>query len=336
MKKIVILIVLIVLFFNVKNVNALNNSSYILMDFDSGRILYENNKDQRFLTASIAKIMTAMVAIEEGNLFETHDVSYSSTNVDGSKIYIEENDKIMLLDLIYGLMLRSGNDAATMISEVVCENPKIFVDKMNNLAKRIGMGNSTFQNPTGLNDNTFNYSTAYDMALLMRYSMGNDIFREIATTKVHRAKTLNNSYVWSNKHKLIHRNNGVLAGKTGYTKLSGRTLVSYAEINKKRMIAVTFNHGDDYQIHEELFRKADKEFEEKVLLNEGVYPQKIKGLNYYPKVEEEVRLLVKKDSNIYAKFILNKDPKKECGILEIYEDNLIIYECQLFTYWPIE
>ena len=332
MKKIIILVILCLLFLKVNVVDAESNSSYILIDFDSGRVLYEENMHERFLTASIAKIMTAMVAIEEGNLFDYYPVSYNAVNADGSKIYLELDDKIMLLDLIYGLMLRSGNDAATLISEVACENANIFVKQMNNIAKRIGMTNSTFENPTGLNDDTFNYSTAYDMALLMRYAMNNLVFRDIATTKTHYVKTINNSYVWTNKHKLIHRNNGVIAGKTGYTKLANRTLVSYAEINNKKMICVSFNHSDDYKLHEALFKKADIEFEETLILKDGVYPQKIKELNYYPKIDEEVRLLVKKDSNVYAKFILNKNS----GFIEIYEDKLLIYKTPISLYWPIE
>ena len=291
---------------------------------------------ERFLTASIAKIMTAMVAIEEGNLFEYYDVSSSAVNIDGSKIYLELDDKVMLLDLIYGLMLRSGNDAATLISEVVCGSSDLFVRKMNGIAKRIGMSNSTFQNPTGLNDDTFNYSTAYDMAMLMRYAMNNLIFREISTAKVYHAKTQNNSYVWTNKHKLIHRNIGVIAGKTGYTKQANRTLVSYAEINNKKMICVSFNHSDDYKLHEMLFNKVNDEFTEMLILKDGVYPQKIKELDYYPKIDEEVRLLVKKNSNVYIKFILSKNPQDTCGNLEVYEDKLLIYKTPISTYWPIQ
>lgn len=336
MKKIIIFVILVFLSFGIKEVEAESKSSYILMDFDSGRVLYEENMHDRFLTASIAKIMTAMVAIEEGNLFDYYPVSNNAINVDGSKIYLELDDKIMLLDLIYGLMLRSGNDAATLISEVSCESSSIFVKKMNNIAKRIGMSNSTFQNPTGLNDDTFNYSTAYDMALLMRYAMNNQIFKEISTTKVYRVLTLNNSYVWTNKHKLIHRNIGVIAGKTGYTKASGRTLVSYAEVNDKRLICVSFNHGDDYKLHESLFKRADSEFEEMLVVKDGVYPQKIKELNYYPKIDEEVRLLVKKNSKIYAKFILNKKPQDTCGNLEIYEDDNLVYKVPIYAYWPIK
>ena len=336
MKKIFIILILVMFFLKIKVVSAVTDSSYIVMDFDSGRVLYEENMHDRFLTASIAKIMTAMVAIEEGSLFDYYPVSNNAINVDGSKIYLELDDKIMLLDLIYGLMLRSGNDAATLISEVVCDSSNTFIKKMNNLAKRVGMSNSTFQNPTGLNDDTFNYSTAYDMALLMRYAMNNLVFRDIATTKTHYVKTLNNSYVWTNKHKLIHRNNGVIAGKTGYTKLASRTLVSYAEINDKKMICVTFNHGDDYKLHEQLFKKADLEFEETLILKDGVYPQKIKELNYYPKIDEEVRLLVKKNSKIYAKFILNKKPQDTCGNLEIYEDDNLVYKVPIYAYWPIK
>lgn len=336
MKKIIIFISFLSLFFCAKSVYAVSNSSYILMDYDSGRVLYANNKNQRFLTASIAKIMTAIVAIENGNLFENYKVSRSSTLIDGSKIYLEENDEILLIDLIYGLMLRSGNDAATLISEVVFKNSMEFVFEMNQTAKRIGMGNSTFENPTGLNDDTFNYSTAYDMALLMKYAMENEVFYEISTKKVYRVNTLNNSYVWVNKHKLVHRNNGVISGKTGFTKLCGRTLVSFANIGDKRLICVTFNEGNDYNLHETLFKKANEEFELSLLFDEGVYPQKLDYLGYYPFLKKEVRILVKKNSIISGKFVFFNKPKKECGYLEIYENNTMIYKETIYPFWPIQ
>ena len=159
------------------------------MDAESGRIYYEKNKDQRYLTASIAKIMTAIVAIENGSLFTMYKVDLGSTLTEGSSIYLKEGDDIFLYDLLCGLMLRSGNDAATLISRVVFKTEEEFVFNMNQTAKRIGMANSTFENPTGLNKDTFNYSTALDMALLMKYAIKNDVFYEISTKKYHKAET---------------------------------------------------------------------------------------------------------------------------------------------------
>ena len=335
MKKILIISLLFAIFLiNIKNVEANNNSSYVLMDAVSGRVLYEKNKDDRFLTASIAKIMTCMVAIENGNLFEKYEVDYASTAVEGSSVYLEENDEIYLYDLLCGLMLRSGNDAATMISKNVFKSEKEFVFAMNMLAREIGMGNSTFENPTGLNSSSFNYSTAYDMALLMRYAVSNEIFYNISSKKFHKTETLNNTYYWYNKHTLIANTNYVVSGKTGYTKSSGRTLVSYAEISDMKLIAVSFNESGHYELHKLLFEKATQEYSKEVVIKKGVYPQEINTLNYYPLLRNDIELLVKKDSSINIKFYLLKNPINDCGYLEVYEDNKLIYKDILYPYFP--
>jgi D-alanyl-D-alanine carboxypeptidase len=305
------------------------------MDAESGRVLYEKNKDDRFLTASIAKIMTCIVAIENGNLFEKCKVDYQTVSMEGSSIYLELDDEIILYDLLCGLMLRSGNDAATLISKSVFKSTEKFVFEMNALAREIGMGNSTFENPTGLNTTTFNYSTAYDMALLMRYAMDNEIFVEISSKKNHIAQTLNKKYYWQNKHKLVANTDYVISGKTGYTKSSGRTLVSYALINNMKLIAVSFNEGGDFELHKMLFENAKKDFTIEKIIKKGVYPQEIDTLNYYPSTRNDIELLIKNDSNIVVKFYLLDKPNFECGYLEIFEDNKLIYRDTLYPYYPL-
>ena len=197
MRKILVLMLISIclLFPKFNIVVAVDDSSYVLMDALSGRVFYEKNKDKRYLTASIAKIMTCIVAIENGSLFTKYKVDYNSTTTEGSSIYLKEDDEIYLYDLLCGLMLRSGNDAATLISKVVFNDTDKFIDNMNLTAKMIGMGNSTFENPTGLNKDSFNYSTAYDMALLMKYAMNNEIFYDISTKKKHKAETNYFNYV---------------------------------------------------------------------------------------------------------------------------------------------
>ena len=335
MKKILIVLILIILFnINIK-VNAVTDSSYILLDAVSGRVLYEKNKDKRFLTASIAKIMTTIVAIEYGDLFDRYIVDFESVNTEGSSIYLEENDEIYLYDLLCGLMLRSGNDAATLISNNVFDDYDKFIYFMNYTARRIGMENSTFENPTGLNNFTYNYSSAYDMAILMRYALDNEIFYEISSKKFHKAETANNIYLWKNKHKLISGTDYVKSGKTGYTKDSGRTLVSYAEIHGLKLIAVSFNEGSDYNLHKLLFEKVEKDFTNITILEKGIYPQEIDFLNYYPEVRKDINLLIKNDSNINIKFNLLKEPFKDCGYFEIYENNKLVYKDLLYPFYPL-
>lgn len=335
MKKILLIVFLFVsLVVNIKNVEANNHSSYILMDAESGRVLYEKNKDHRFLTASIAKIMTCMVAIENGNLFDKYIVDYDSTLVEGSSIYLKENDEITLYDLLCGLMLRSGNDAATLIGKNVFKSTKDFVFNMNALAREIGMGNSTFENPTGLNVDTFNYSTAYDMALLMRYAVKNEIFFDISSKRTHKAQTLNNTYYWLNKHKLVTSTNYVICGKTGYTKSSGRTLVSYAELNSMKLVCVSFNEGGDFDLHKRLFEDASKDFNKELVIKNGVYNQGFSEFYYYPFLKDDINILIKKGSSIEVVFKLFAIPKDVCGFLEIYEDNKLIYQDNLYPYYP--
>lgn len=331
MKKILIISVLFLIFCSSTKVESLDEIGYVLIDFDSGRVLYEKNKDKRFLTASIAKIMTCLVAVEYGDLFEMCLVDDDTTTIEGSSIYLEAGDEILLYDLLCGLMLRSGNDAATLISKVVFGSEKMFVDKMNYLAREIGMTNSTFQNPTGLNIDTLNYSTAYDMAKLMRYAMNNEVFVNITTKKYHRAITLKNDYYWINKHKLIQNTNYVKSGKTGYTKDSGRTLVSYAELNGMRLIAVSFNESSHYELHKMLFEKANAEFSKKTVLYKGVYEQGIELFEFYPYVRDDVTLLIAKNSMVKAKFYLSNEIE---NYFEIYENGVLIYSDTLYQYYP--
>lgn len=334
MNKILLLLSLFFIFNNFTTVTAIDNSSYVLMDAVNGRILYEKNKDQRFLTASIAKIMTCMVAIEYGSLFTKYKVDYETTVSEGSSIYLKEGDEVYLYDLLCGLMLRSGNDAATLISKSVFKNTTDFVFHMNLIARRIGMENSTFQNPTGLNRDTFNYSTSYDMALLMKYAVENEIFYSIASKKYHKAETNDYIYHWYNKHKLIANTDYVKAGKTGYTKDSGRTLVSYAEVSDMKLIAVSFNENSHYQLHESLFKKVEEDFSNQIVLEKGVYHQELNSLNYYPYVREDVSLLIKKDSIIKIKFYLLDKPNVNCGYFEIFEDGKLIYKDILYPFYP--
>ena len=152
------------------------------MDLDSGRILYENNPNRKMLIASITKIMTAIVAIENGDLTKEITVGDEVLSMYGTNIYVEVGEKMKLRDLLYGLLLRSGNDASVVIAKAVGGSEEKFVELMNKKAKEIGMKNTIFRNPHGLDEETENYSTAYDMALLSRYAYKNKTYRNIVST----------------------------------------------------------------------------------------------------------------------------------------------------------
>ena len=186
MKKVIFLLFLL---FPLK-ISALSASSSIVMDLDNGRILHQYNIHDERLIASITKIMTAIVTIEYADIDKTVTVGEEILEAYGSAIYIELGEKLTLRDLLYGLMLRSGNDAAVMIATYVAGSEEAFVKLMNDKAKKIGMKNTTFVNSSGLdNTDSGNYSTAYDMALLTRYAMQYDEYREIVKTKEYMVKT---------------------------------------------------------------------------------------------------------------------------------------------------
>lgn len=239
----------------------------VLMEFESGRVLYDKNAHEKRSIASITKILTAIVAIEYGNLDDIVTVSEKATRIEGSSIYLKPGDKVKLKDLIYGLMLRSGNDAAVAIAEHVGGSEEGFVYLMNEKAKWIGMENSQFQNPHGL-EQEGHYSTAYDMALLMRYAMNDEVFTKISGTKSYKAET--EDYPWRNKNKLLTRYyEYCIGGKTGFTRAAGRTLVTSAEKEGMKLIVVTLNASSDWNDHTNLYEWGYDSYELEKIRNEG-------------------------------------------------------------------
>lgn len=243
-----------VLTINPKNVEAnpsVTARNAILMDQSNGEILYEKAAADPELIASITKIMTALVAIESGKMEETVTISHEAAYTEGSSIYLKEGEKIKLKDLVYGLMLRSGNDAATAIAEYVGGSVGGFSYLMNEKATWLGMQQSHFDNPHGL-DSELHYSTAYDMALLTKHAMENEQFVTITGARSYHSDQ--RSYAWGNKNKLLTTYYSyTIGGKTGYTKAAGRTLVSIAKKNDVTLIVVTLDDPNDWQDHIRLF-----------------------------------------------------------------------------------
>lgn len=253
-------------------VGSVSARNAILMEQQSGRVLYEKKAHEPERIASITKIMTAILAIESGKLDEKVEVSERAAGTEGSSLYLEPGEKILLKDLVYGLMLRSGNDAAVTIAESVGGSLEGFVFLMNQKAEEIGMKNTHFANPHGLDDQEDHYSTAYDMALLTRYAMNNETYRKIAGTKIYRAPNPNETWerVWKNKNRLL---TGLYkystGGKTGYTKRAKRTLVSTAAKDDFELIAVTLNGPDDWNDHISMFDSGFDQYDIAEILPEG-------------------------------------------------------------------
>ena len=265
MKKIILLFVLLIPF----SIKALSASSYIVMDMDSGRVLESYNKDKISLIASTTKILTAITAIEYGNLEDIVKVNEDILKSYGSGIYVQVGEELTLDDLLYGLMLRSGNDAALAIASHVGDNIENFVFMMNEIAKKIGMKDSIFVNPSGLeeNDGSANKSTVYDMALLTKYAMNNNDYKRIVSTKEIIVKSSYKTYKWINKNKLLRSYEYCTGGKTGYTEKARRTLVTTASKNDMNLIVVTFNDGNDFNDHKELYEKYFNKYKRVIVLD---------------------------------------------------------------------
>lgn len=222
-------------------------ASAILVEQKSGRVLYEKAADEEKLIASITKIMTAVVALENGELGMTYTVT-AEDMAEGSSMYLKPGDVLTLEELLYGLMLASGNDAALAVAHCVSGEVTDFVALMNETARMLGMTHSSFANPNGL-DQEGHYSTARDMALLTSYVLNNEHFRRIVSTE---SVTIGDRYL-KNHNKLLASCEGCIGIKTGYTKAAGRTLVSAAERQGMTLICVTLNDGDDWNDHQKLY-----------------------------------------------------------------------------------
>ena len=286
MKKVLILLVFLLLLIplNVWAEDTLDTSrSSIVMDLDTGRVLYENNADEKRLIASITKIMTCIIALEEGDLDSEVKAGDEILKMYGTSIYLELNEKMKLIDLIYGLMLRSGNDTAVVIAKEIAGSEEKFVKMMNEKAKEIGMTNTTFSNAHGLDEETKNYSTARDMAILSKYAYKNKTYRKIIGTEEYRVKTDNKSYLWYNRMKLLGDYKYCTGGKNGYTPSAGKTLVTTHKKDDLKITVVSLDDNDEYNNHERLAEYAFSNYSNYNIVDKNDFDLIVDDKTYYVK-----------------------------------------------------
>lgn len=334
MKKIILFILFLFPMF--ANAIEVTSKSAILMDEDTGRILYAKNIDDKMLIASTTKIMTAVIAIESGKVDQKVIVSDEILKAYGSNIYINVNEEIMLKDLIYGLMLRSGNDAALAIANFVSNSTEEFVSLMNNKAKELNMTNTYFCNPHGLDEKCENISTARDMAILTKYANSIPFYKEVVGTKRYIAKTNLKTYDWYNKNKLLSTYEYTTGGKTGFTEKAKRTLVTSATKDDLNLIVVTLNDPNDFQTHKQLYEYGFNNYKNYLILSKDNFELindyydnlYIKDDIYYTLKEEEA-------DQISVKYKLNKkkDLKNndKVGVLEVYLNKTLIIEKNIYV-----
>lgn len=236
--------------------------SAILMDGTTGRVLYEKNADERSLIASTTKIMTALIALEQAELDAVVKVPAEAVGIEGSSMYLKKGECLTVEELLYGLMLSSGNDAAVAIALHVSDSIEEFVEEMNNKAEELELTETHFANPNGL-DSEENYGTARELAAIAAYALKNPTFVKIASTKS--VQCTDRRLV--NHNKLLWQYEGAVGVKTGYTRKAGRILVGAAQRNGRTLISVTINAPEDWQDHRAMLDYGFAQYEERELIS---------------------------------------------------------------------
>ena len=325
-----------------------SNTAEIVMEVDTNRVVYSYNENIKKYMASTTKILTALVIIENCDLNEVVDVKKQTTGIEGSSIYLEAGEKLTVKELLFGLMLRSGNDCAETLAVHCSKNITNFAKLMNETAKKIGATNSNFINPHGLHDDN-HYTTAYDLALISCYAMKNDTFREIVGTKsvVIPHTTKNTTRLLINKNKILKEVDGATGIKTGYTKKAGRCLVSSAKRNGVEFVCVVLDCPSMFQTSKTLLNNCLNNYKQYKIIdkNEILTFIKVKNGEKCPvcvKNDIILPLTLEEKQNISVKIeapnILDKPIKKdkEIGIVKIYCKNNLLFTEKLYSILNIE
>lgn len=299
------------------------NASIVVMDADSGRILYSKNKEEKKLIASTTKIMTSIIALEHAPLDMKIRIGKEVRTVNGSMIYVKEGEIFTLNDLLHGLMLQSGNDAAMTIATNVLGYDE-FIKEMNLKAVKLGMNDTIFENPHGLNDDSKNYSTAKDMAILMKYAIKNKDFLSITSAKNYKV----DKYIWSNKNKLLKEYKYLISGKIGFTKASGQVFVSAARKDGKTLVVVSIDESDKFNLHKKLYEKYFEIYDRYKILDMNTFSFKVKNRNnYHYYIMNDYYILLQKNEieKLNVKIDLTKNQEK----VHLYFDNTKIDSVEL-------
>ncbi len=319
------------------NASASTLSAEIVIEQKTGRILHQSNASVRLPMASTTKIMAALVAIENNDPDDIVIIPREAQGVEGSSIYLKAGENYTVRDLLYGLMLRSGNDSAVALAIYTAGTIENFCTLMNKKAKEIGANDTNFTNPHGLHDDN-HYTTAKDLAMITRTAYENELFRKIARSKFY---DLKKQRIY-NKNKLLSSYEGADGVKTGYTTVAGRCLVSSSTKNGMQVICVTLNCYDMWERSKTLMTKAHDSFSMRKIVNRDqkfdIYPICAEKEVYYCAPNSDFYYPIKQEelSQITYKIKTNNlvAPIKKgqyCGKLEVYLDNCLIFQKNIYT-----
>ena len=336
--------------FNALTINKVEASStsakgMCVLEQDSKRVLYQKDMDTMRANASTTKIVTAITVIQHcENLDEVITVHNKSIGIEGTSIYLRKDEQLSVRDLLYGLMLRSGNDSAVALAYHIGGTQDQFVDMMNELCISVGTKNTHFANPHGLDEDE-HYTTAYDLALVTAYALNNPIFKEIVSTKHHTipATNISDARYLTNKNRLLNSLDGCVGVKTGFTSRAGRCLVSAIERNGITLVCVVLNCGPMFEESVALLNSAYNEynFSPITVANEPIYNEyyidNVRGqLNLYT---DETYIFPIKDSEkdklrvVYKLNELTKNVKEGeiVGEISVFYDNHLQKTLKLYT-----
>ena len=354
MKKILLFIIMMcITFTKVYAIDlAKNAESSILMEASTGEIIYEKNKDERLAPASMTKMMSLIIIMEEiekGNLKlnQIITVSENAASMGGSQIYLEKNEKMSVDDLLKGICMASANDAVVALSEVISGTEDEFVKRMNKKAKELGLKNTNFRNATGLDDDE-HYSSAYDMALIARELVKHKKVLEYSSNYEDYLRENTNKKFWLvNTNKLIKTYDGMDGLKTGYTEKAGYCLTATAKRNNMRLISVVMKESDSKIRNNETSEnldygfnlyKVNRLFKKNDVVSKYV-DKKSSKVNNDVIVKNDISILNKKSSkkrNITYKVKLDKKKlpikkNEKVGIIEVKENGKVIYKDNVYS-----
>lgn len=293
----------------------------IAMELESGTILHSKNAEARLPMASTTKIMTALIVAEDCDLSEVITVPDEAVNVEGSSIYLKKGESISVKDLLYGLMLRSGNDAACALAIHHSGSVEKFVEKMNGKARELGADDTHFKNPSGLPDEE-HYTTAKDLCNIARAAMGNKVFKEVVSTKNYNGDFRQ----FLNKNKLLSSLNGANGVKTGYTQRAGRCLVSSAARENMNVICVVLNCYDMYERSADIINACFEKYSLETIGSDAVFEYKGRQCT----LDRDRKILVERGKEF--KFnVCEADEGDAYAKLEIYCENNLIFSGNLYT-----
>lgn len=310
--------------FGIPSVAEADGVAEIAMELTQGTILHGKNIDQRLPMASTTKIMTALIVSEECDLDEVIAVPDEAVGVEGSSIYLKKGENISVKDLLYGLMLRSGNDAACALAIYHSGSIEKFVERMNRRAGELGAKDTHFANPSGLPDEE-HYTTARDLCNITRHAMSNPVFAQVVS-----AKDYSGEYrFFTNKNKLLNTLDGANGVKTGYTQKAGRCLVSSVKRGDMDVVCVVLNCYDMWQRSQSIIENCFNEYANETISADRIFT--FRGEQC--KLDKDYTVTVKKNGELKFEICEVKDRQDRAAVakLEIYCENDLIFSHNLYT-----